>query len=55
MLLEKAWAKLHGTYMRSEAGMPFFAASHLLGVPSQIFLHNELETEDEKAKFRSDV
>ena len=28
ILLEKAWAKLHGTYCRTEASSPFFAASH---------------------------
>ena len=28
-LLEKAWAKLHGTYCRSESNSPNFAASHL--------------------------
>ena len=25
ILLEKAWAKLHGTYCRTEASSPFFA------------------------------
>lgn len=24
-LLEKAWAKLHGTYVRTEEGWPYFA------------------------------
>lgn len=28
VLLEKAWAKLHGTYCRTESSSPFFAASH---------------------------
>ena len=28
-LLEKAWAKLHGTYCRSESNSPNFAVSHL--------------------------
>lgn len=39
MLMEKAWAKLHGTYFRSESGLPDFSASHLLGVPSQVYYH----------------
>ena len=28
ILLEKAWAKLHGTYCRTEASSPFFAVQH---------------------------
>ena len=28
ILLEKAWAKLHGTYCRTEASSPFFAFQH---------------------------
>ena len=34
MLLEKAWAKLYGSYARTEAGTPSFASVHLQGVPS---------------------
>lgn len=29
LLLEKAWAKLHGTYMRTDSNSPHFAAHHL--------------------------
>jgi calpain-15 len=29
MLLEKAWAKLYGTYARTEGGQPSFASVHL--------------------------
>jgi len=36
-ILEKAWAKLHGTYARTEGGLPCFAASHIMGVPSESF------------------
>lgn len=32
-LLEKAWAKLHGTYARVESGVPYFAYSQLCGLP----------------------
>ena len=39
MLLEKAWAKLHGTYLKTESGMPHFAAAHLLGTPTSVFEH----------------
>ena len=37
ILLEKAWAKLHGSYVRTEGGLPSFAASHLLGTPTTSF------------------
>jgi len=43
-LLEKAWAKLHGTYARTEGGLPCFANSHLTGVPTETVRHKELET-----------
>ena len=46
-ILEKAWAKLHGTYARTEGGLPCFAASHIMGVPSESFSHSAIEnTED---------
>ena len=34
ILLEKAWAKLYGSYKRMEGGDPSFAASHLSGSPA---------------------
>lgn len=34
MLLEKAWAKVHGSYMRTEGGLTANACSHLIGLPS---------------------
>ena len=46
-LLEKAWAKLHGNYFRTEGGLPSFAATHIMGVPTQAHLHEEVkDTED---------
>lgn len=45
-LLEKAWAKLHGSYARTQSGLPCFAASHLTGVPSESINHDEIEDVD---------
>ena len=41
-LLEKAWAKLHGTYMRSAGGLPSFAACHVMGVPADSRHHSSM-------------
>jgi calpain-15 len=38
-LLEKAWAKLYGTYARIEGGDPGFALSHLTGNPAETLWH----------------
>jgi len=51
MLLEKAWAKLYGTYARTEGGTPSFASVHLQGVPSWSITHADLKTTDEREKF----
>lgn len=45
-ILEKAWAKLHGTFARTEGGLPCFAASHITGVPSESIKHDEIEDMD---------
>ena len=41
-LLEKAWAKLHGSYARSVGGLPCFAANHIMGVPAESYFHDEV-------------
>ncbi len=38
-LMEKAWAKLYGTYARMEGGDPAFAAQHLNGSPAKTIWH----------------
>jgi hypothetical protein len=47
-LLEKAWAKLYGTYARIEGGDPAFAAVHLEGAPAVTTWHKEIK---DKEKF----
>ena len=46
-LLEKAWAKLHGTYARTEGGLPCFAANHIMGVPTESFQHDRIESKED--------
>jgi hypothetical protein len=47
ILLEKAWAKLHGCYASIEAGLPSFAATHLTGAPSDSFWNGDIAKEPE--------
>lgn len=42
-LIEKAWAKIHGSYHRTEGGLPCFANTHLAGVPSESIMHDDDE------------
>lgn len=44
-LLEKAWAKLCGTYARTIAGSAYKATCHVLGVPSRIQMHKDISEE----------
>ena len=46
-LIEKGWAKLHGSYLAIEGGIPSFAATHLTGVPTMTWRHEEYEDHDD--------
>ena len=45
-LLEKGWAKLHGTYARIEGGLPCHAYTHLSGAPSESVHHSTIDDEE---------
>ena len=42
-ILEKAYAKVFGSYEVTEGGKPYQALCNLTGFPSEILYHNELE------------
>lgn len=46
MLLEKAWAKLHGSYWRTDGGYPTHAFLHLSGKPAYSLDNKKEDTED---------
>lgn len=46
-LLEKAWAKLHGCYTKTEGGLPTMASTHLCGVPSYDVDHEDMVGEED--------
>ena len=41
--MEKAWAKLHGSYCRTEGGQTSHAAAHLLGTPCLEVKHSDYD------------
>lgn len=47
ILMEKAWAKLHGTFARAEGGLPGFASMHVLGTPTRSYWHGDITSIDE--------
>jgi len=46
ILIEKAWAKLQGTYFRTAGGTSDDACNHLLGVSAKYMMHSN-STEEE--------
>ena len=46
MLIEKAWAKLHGTYVKTEGNLPCFAFNHLTGIPSTHTSHASIKNKE---------
>lgn len=52
MLLEKAWAKLYGSYKNIEAGFPEEPLHDLTGAPiKQFFLTKQVEKSEENWKY----
>lgn len=46
ILMEKAWAKLQGTYARTVGGLPAEAGIHTMGVPAITILHDNLKDKE---------
>ena len=46
MLIEKAWAKFHGTYVKTEGNLPCFAFNHLTGIPSTHTSHDSIKNKE---------
>ena len=46
ILLEKAWAKLQGSYARTESGLPSFAICHLMDISCETIFHSEIVREN---------
>jgi hypothetical protein len=45
MLFEKAWAKLHGSFMRTEGGQTAHASQHMIGLPAFTIDHDEVKSD----------
>ena len=50
ILVEKAWAKLHGTYARTQVSDAGFLRAHLSGIPYKSVIHSEVANENEMWK-----
>ena len=48
--MEKAWAKLHGTYARTLISDAGFLRAHLVGVPYKAVIHTDIANEKEMWK-----
>lgn len=46
-ILEKAWAKLHGSYLAIEQGQPGFVFGQVAGLPSRQFVHKQIQNRNE--------
>ena len=47
ILLEKAWAKIHGSFMRCRGGYDGYVAHHFIGLPAKSIYRNEKPQIDE--------
>ena len=46
ILMEKVWAKMHGSYVRTWGGWPHFVWPYFTGMPAYIMPHKEVSKED---------
>ena len=46
LILEKAWAKVYGSYQRIEAGLSGEAFNALTGCPYKFYRHSDLKEQD---------
>lgn len=55
LLLEKAWAKIHGNYQRIEAGTNGEALPALTGAPAEFTYHSEVKDKEDLWKSISEA
>ena len=48
MLLEKAWAKVHGSYERTNGGLVSHAVKHMIGLPAWNITHKTKKFSDDE-------